>query len=130
MENVDNERLKAMSTGELVRHALDEAKLLARAEVLHAKEEMKEELARAKLSGVLGGAAFALLLSALSVFFVMIGIVLPMKEWLGLLVVFAALLVIAASCALFAWRALPRRPMDRTRDRLKEDVALTREQFA
>jgi len=130
VENVDSERLKEMSTGELVRHALDEAKLLARAEVLHARQELKEELARAKLTGALGAAALVLALSAVSVLFMAIGISLPFKEAVGLLIVFGALLVIAAGCAFAAWRALPKKPLPRTQGRIKKDLALTREQFA
>src|SRR5207244_3914132 len=121
VENVDTERLRSMTTGELVRHALDEAKLLARAEVLHAKEELRDELARAKLTGALGGAAVALLLSAVSVLFVLVGIALPFKEPVGLLIVFGALLVVAAGCAFMGWRALPKKPLRHTQQRLKDD---------
>src|SRR5207248_8205524 len=102
VENVDSERLEAMTTGELVRHALDEAKLLARAEVLHAKEELKNELAKAKLAGALGGAAVVLALSAVSVLFVLIGIALPFNETIGLLFVFGAVIVYVAWCAFAA----------------------------
>jgi uncharacterized membrane protein YqjE len=130
VETPDSERLRQMTSAELVRHALDETKLLARAEILHAKTELKEEAARAKVSGILIGAALALVLSALSALFVLVGIALPLSEPAGLLIVFAALLLVACTCGLFAWKALPKKPMHKTQERLKKDLVLTREQFA
>ena len=59
-----------MSTSELVRIALGEAQLLAKAEVLHAKEELRAELKAAKVSGILIGAGGAAALCAVSVLLV------------------------------------------------------------
>lgn len=127
---LDESQLREMSTGDLVRHALDEAKLLARAEVLHAKQELRGELKAAKTSGILLGAALVAGLCGLSVLFVALALLIPIREWLAVLAVAVVLLGAAGACAFVALGKLPKKPMEKTQERLKRDLAITREQLA
>ncbi len=127
---LDESQLREMTTGDLVRHALDEAKLLARAEVLHAKQELREELKAAKTSGILLGAGFVAALCGLSVLFVALALLIPIREWLAVLLVAVVLLGAAGASAYVAIGKPSKKPMNRTQQRLKKDLAITREQMA
>lgn len=133
MENrermLDEAQLRDMSTGELVRHAIEEARLLARAEVLHARQELREELAAAKVGGILLGAALVVGLCGLSVLFAVIAVALPISEWLAFLLVGVGLLLIAGICAAIGVKNLPKKPLPKTQERLKLDLSLTKEEL-
>lgn len=126
----DSEQLRRMSTADLVRHAMDEARLLVKAEVLHAKTELRTEIAQAKMTGIFIGAALVLALCGMSALFVAIGIALPGAAGWGVAIVAAVQLLAAATLGLVGFRKLPRTPMNRTLGRIKNDLAVTREQFA
>jgi hypothetical protein len=120
---------RSRSTPDLLRHVLDEAKLLARAEVAVGREEIKAEVNRAKGAGVALGIAGALAVCALSLFLVAIALALPMADWGGALLVAVVVLVFAAIAAAIGARLVPKRPMQRTKERLTEDVTLARERL-
>jgi len=122
--------LRNLSTADLIRHALEEAKLYAKAEVLHAKRELQEEVRAAKRAGIFFGIAGVLALTALSVLFVALALALPMAQALSALVVGLALLAVGGVCALLGRRALPRKPLPQTAERLKFDWTLAKERFA
>ena len=82
-ERLERRQLESLSTAELVRHAIEEAKLLARAEVLHAKKELQEEIKAARTAGILLGAGAVLALVGLCALFIAAGLALPVAEWLG-----------------------------------------------
>lgn len=128
-ERLDEAQLRNMSTVELVRHAMTEMKLLVRAEMLHARTEMKQELREARNAGILLG--FALLLAPAGVAVAAMAIVLAFsaEQWLAALVIGVILLLLAALLAFFAVKRLPKKPLARTRDRLKLDWMLTREEL-
>jgi len=119
-----------LSTGELIRRAVEESRLLVKAEILHAKEEVREEISAALTSGVLLGVAVALALTGLSVLFVMIALALPLPEVAGCAIVGCLLLVISGACALLGYQRAPKRPLERTRSSLKADLTLAREHLA
>src|SRR5262245_31855892 len=127
LSNTDEQALASLSTAQLIKHAMEEAKLFAQAEVLHAKHELREEVAAAKRAGILLGAAGVLALCCLSALFVALGLALPMAENLGVVLVGVVLLLVAGVCFLLGRRALPKKPLPRTVDRLKLDAVLTRE---
>lgn len=129
-QRLDADRVRRMSTAQLVRTAIEEARLLARAEVLHAKVELKQEVARAKLSGILFGMALPLALCGLALLFVALALVLPLSAPLAALLIGAVLLLVAGALAYVGVKKLPKKPLQRTQLRLKEDVSLTREQLA
>lgn len=129
-ERLDEQQLRSMPTSELVRLALEEAQLLARAEVLHAKQELKAELKAAKVSGILIGAGSAAALCAVAVLLVALALLFPISEPLAVAIVGAAVLVVGGSLALAGVRKLPRKPLPKTQERLKRDVAIAREQLS
>lgn len=118
-----------LSTADLIRHAVNEAKLLARAEVTHAKMELKQELHAARNAGIALGAALVLALTGVALLFVALALALPIGEGLAALLVGVVLLGIAAIAGLAGAKKLPKQPMYRTRDRLLSDVTLTKERF-
>jgi hypothetical protein len=119
-----------MATPELVKHLLDETRALVRAEALHAREEVKLELTRAARAGLLLGGAAALSLGSLSSLLVALGLGLPFKGVVGLLVVAGGVLLIAGVLGFFGYRALPLQPLTRTQESIKRDLAITRGTFA
>lgn len=131
-ERLDEQQLRSMPISELVRRALEEAQILARAEVLHAKEELRQELKAAKVSGILLGAGGALALCMVSVFLVALALLFatgPSSEPLAVALVGVAVLVVAGALGLVGYRKLPRKPFPRTQERLKRDMAIARERL-
>lgn len=126
-ERLERSQLESLSTAELIRHALAETKLLVKAEVLHAKKELREELKAAKTAGILIGAGAVLALAALPVLFVALGLALPLGEALGVLLVGVALLAVAGLLLFLGVKRLPKKPLPHTQERLKLDYQLTRE---
>ena len=126
-ERLERSQLETLSTAELVRHALSEAKLLVRAELLHAKKELREEVKAARTSGILLGAGFTLALCAVAALFVAIGLALPLSAWLGVLLVGVAMLLLAGGLAFAGLKRLPKKPLPHTQERLKADFGLARE---
>ncbi|NOK05752.1 MULTISPECIES: phage holin family protein [unclassified Myxococcus] len=126
-ERLERSQLEALSTAELIRHALAETRLLVRAEVMHAKKELREELKAARTAGILLGAGAVLALTALAVLFVALGLALPMAQALGVLVVGVVLLAIAGVLLFMGRKRVPKKPLPHTQERLKMDYQLTRE---
>ncbi len=124
-----HEDLSHLSTPHLIRQAMEEAKLLVKAEVLHAKTELKEELRAAKLAGILLGAGAVLALCALSVLFVALALALPLVPALAAVIVGVVLLAIAGGLAFFGVKQVPRKPLPKTKERVLNDVTLAREQL-
>ncbi len=126
-ERLERRQLETLSTAELIRHAIEEARLLARAEVLHAKKELQGELKAARTAGILLGAGGVLGLVALTALFVAVGLVLPVAQWLGVLLVGVVLLLLAGGLAFTGVKRLPKKPLPHTQERLKTDITRTRE---
>lgn len=126
-EQLERRQLESLSTAELVRHAIEEARLLARAEVLHAKKELKEEVKAARSAGIFLGAGAVLGLVGLSALLVAVGLVLPVAQWLGVLLVGIVLVAVAGGLVFAGTRRLPTQPLSHTQARLKTDVLRTRE---
>ncbi|HEX5749406.1 MAG TPA: phage holin family protein [Archangium sp.] len=126
-ERLERRQLESLSTAELIRHAIEEARLLARAEVLHAKKELRQEMKAARTSGILLGAGGVLGLMALAALLVALGLALPLSETLGVLLVGVFLLVVSGGLAFAGVKRLPKKPLPHTQERLKTDLARTRE---
>jgi len=122
-------QLQAMSTTALMKQAISELQLLVKAEVLRARLEFEDELRGAKSAGILLGCCLALLLCGLSLALVGVAVALPLAGWLAAFIVAAVLFLVAAVCGALAYRHLPRRPLQKTQQRLKDDFAITKEQF-
>ncbi|MBM7113068.1 phage holin family protein [Archangium primigenium] len=126
-ERLERSQLESLSTAELVRHAIEETRLLARAEILHAKKELKEEVAAAKTAGIFLGASGVLGLVGLSALLVAAGLALPVAQWLGVLLVGIFLVLVAGGLALMGSKRLPTKPLAHTQERLKTDLVRTKE---
>lgn len=118
--------LSALSTAELIRHAVNEAKLLARAEVLHAKQELKEELRAVKKSAIFAGIAASAAFMAAILLLVGLALALPLALPLGPLALGGFMLLVAAVAAFVAYRGIPRKALPRTQERLKQDYLMAR----
>lgn len=128
-QQLDSQRLKSLSTPDLIRHVLDEARLLVRAEVLVVRAEFEQELAKTKVAAALAGGGAVLALSGIALLFVALASALPLAPWLGALLVGAGLLLVAGGLGYLAYRRAPTRPMARSQVRLKQDLSLTKETF-
>jgi uncharacterized membrane protein YqjE len=130
MVAAEQDRIRSMPTAALLRQAISEVKLLAKAEVLHAKQELREELQAARVAFVLLGVCLGIGLCGLSVLFVAIGLALPLSEVAATLTMAGLLIVTAAACGAIGYRRLPKKPLQSTQRRLKEDLSTVRERFA
>ncbi len=117
-KQTDRETLETIRTTELLK------------ELLHARLELKEELLRAKSAGILLGSCVGLLICGISVAFVGLALALPIAEPASAFIVAGFLLGVAAVCGIAGYRGLPKRPMQKTQQRIKEDLALARERLA
>lgn len=126
-ERLERRQLETLSTAELIRHALDESRLLVRAELLHAKKELREELKAARTAGILIGVGAVLSLMALACLFVAAGLALPLGEPWDVLVMGVALLAVSGLLLFLGVKRLPKKPLPHTQERLKMDYQLTRE---
>jgi hypothetical protein len=116
-------------TAALVREALDETRDLVRLEVELAREELKAELSRAKTSGVALGAAGALSIAGFAMFMVAIATAFS-RTWLAALLIGAILTLLAGAAGLGGWKALPRKPLGETKERLESDLKQLKERIA
>ncbi|HYO56134.1 phage holin family protein [Archangium sp.] len=126
-ERLERRQLESLSTAELIRHAVEEARLLARAEVLHAKKELRQELKAVRTSGILLGAGGVLGLLGLAALLVTVGLALPLAQWLGVLLVGVLLLLLSGGLAFAGYKRVPKKPLPHTQERLKTDITRTRE---
>lgn len=128
-QRLDEAQLRNMSTPDLVRHAMTEMKLLVRAEVVHARAELRQELREARNAGILFGAALFLAPAGLGVALMAIVLALPVVQWASAVVLGLVVLLLAGLLVFLAVKRLPKQPLARTRDRLKLDWMLTREEL-
>ncbi len=128
-QKLDSEQLRAMSTADLFRHALEETRLLARAEVLHARQEIREELRSVKAAGIALGVTAVLALCGIALLLVAAALAMPLREPFSALIIGGACLLVAAGCALFAMRKVPRKPLEITQGRVRQDVSMAREEL-
>lgn len=128
-QKLDSDQLRTMSTADLFRHALEETRLLARAEVLHARQEIREELRAVKAAGIALGVTAVLAVCGVALLLVAAALAIPLSEPLSALIVAGACLVVAAVAGFFAMRKLPRKPLEITQGRVRRDVSLAREEL-
>ncbi|MEJ7733324.1 MAG: YhjD/YihY/BrkB family envelope integrity protein [Polyangiaceae bacterium] len=111
---------------ELVEDALLQTKELARLEVELAKREAVADLKGVKSGAI--GLSIGLVVAIFGVTLLLVALALLIAPpALGAAIVGGVLLVVAGVVALVGWRALPRKPMERTRKRLAEDARTVKE---
>lgn len=114
---------------ELVREAIDETRHLVALEVALAREEIKAEIAHAKVGAMTLAGASAVGLSGCTLCLVALAAAFS-TLWLAALVLGAILLLCAGAAAFLGWRAIPKRPMSGTRERLESNVKQLKERIA
>ncbi|MFE8603847.1 phage holin family protein [Archangium violaceum] len=113
---------KELSTNELVRRAMSEARLLAKAELLHAKVELAQEVRAARVVGLFAGSGAALALVGLAMLFVAGAAALALPLWAAALLAAGVAFVLAAVLGAIAWTKLPKKPMRHTLERMSMDL--------
>ena len=113
-QRLDEAQLRNLSTVDLVRHGVTEMKLLIRAEVLHARTELKQELKEARNAGILLGVALFLAPTGLAVALMAIVLALPAHLWIWALVLGVVVLALAVVLLFLAVKKLPRQPLARS----------------
>jgi uncharacterized protein YhhL (DUF1145 family) len=126
-EEQDRAQLRGLRTRDLIGHAVTEAKLVARAEVLHARAELKDEAQNAKLMAVFLVPALTLALCALAVLFVLVAMALPLPRVAALAIVFGFLVIVSGVLAALAYARLPKKPMGHTLERLSKYLEVREE---
>ena len=121
--------LEEASTADLVREALDEAKELVRIEIEIAKSEVEKEIAQAKKAAI--GFGVALAASVLVLCLLAVALVLALGGTaLAALAVAGGILVVGGAAGFAGYTLLPKRPLERTRHRLRSDVTQLKEHIA
>jgi hypothetical protein len=115
-------------TTELLRQALGEVGEVVRLEVAVARQQVTTELAAGKAAAIALGAASVATLMALAMLLVAIALALPIP-WIGAAVIGGVLLALAAGLAVVGWRRLPKRPLEKTKNRLETDIAEAKERL-
>jgi uncharacterized membrane protein YqjE len=117
-----------LSTPELIARIAEDAQTLVKAEIQLAKTELRADVERAVRAVKRVGAAAGFLVAALVMLMVTLVLALAviMPAWAAALVVAVVLLAGAAVAAGLAARARPGRPLERTRQNLREDLWWTR----
>ena len=127
METFESRPDKSLSA--LVKEALEETRDLVKLEVALAKQEIKGEVSEAKHAGIGIGAALAFGLSGLTMLFVSIALAIS-ATFLPALLLGVCLLAVAGVCGLLGYKAVPKKPLDETRQRLETDVNMMKEHLA
>lgn len=130
VQGAEQDRLRSMTTASLLQRAVSEIKLLAKAEVLHARQELKDEFNNVRVASILLGVCLGISLCGLSVLFVALALALPISAPIAALIVGGALVLLAVLCGLMGFKRLPKKPMQETQRRLKDNLSMTRKQFA
>jgi uncharacterized membrane protein YqjE len=127
--NIAEPVFESGSTVEIAKQALAEAKELIELEIQLAKVEARDELKKMKAAAIAGALAFTLLLLGLSAWVTALILALGLAP-LYALAVGGGLVLLAGAAAAYAYSAIPKAPLDHTRERLKEDIQRLREHTA
>ena len=131
MADAPKDELAQLSTFELVRRAVEEARELARAEVELAKQDLRAEVHDA----VRGARDIAIAYTCAVLFLASLVTALAVgashRAGTAIAIIAAALFVVAASIlAVIGYGALPKKPLGPTRRRISDDVNQMKEHVA
>jgi hypothetical protein len=113
-------------TADLIREVINETRQLVQLEVALAREEVRMEMARARLAGVVLGTAAGAGLSGITVCLVAIVLTFSIPS-VAALIMGAGLVSLAVVGGWVGWKRLPKRPMNETRSRLEADFKQLKE---
>lgn len=127
-----NERVTRLSTVQLLKEIASQGGLLVKKQIALAKTELKSDArTEVKVAGGLGLAAVgAIITVTLLLVTVAFALALVLPAWAAGLIVSGVMAAFVAIVAGVSWRRRIRKPLQRSRDELKEDVRFTKERFA
>lgn len=121
--------LEEASTADLVRDVLEETKELVRLEIEMTRAELKKELVRTKKAAI--GLGFALGASLVAVCLLTVALVFALGATaLIALAVAGVFFLIGIGAGIAGYAFLPKRPLELTRERLKDGVRQLKEHVA
>jgi hypothetical protein len=127
-----DERVARLSTFALLREILVQTRLLAKKQVQLARTELKADArTEAKVAGGLGAAAVgALITVTLLLMTAAFALALVMPAWGAGLIVSGVVALAAAVVAGLSWKRRIKKPLQHSRDELRQNVRFARERFA
>ena len=127
-----DERVTRLSTVQLLKEIASQGGLLVKKQITLAKAELKSDArTEAKVAGGLGLAAVgAIITLTLLLVTVAFALALVLPAWAAGLIVTGVVAVFVAILAGVSWSRRIRKPLQRSRDELKQDVRFTKERFA
>ena len=117
-----------LSSADLVREAVDDAKQLIRLELELAKDEVKHEIGALRNAAIAIGIGAAVLLVGVSVLVVALALAI-FPGPIPALILGGALVVVASLVALLGIKLLPKRPLAETRRRIETDFETMKERI-
>lgn len=129
MESNEQQQLHDIPTRDLLGHAMTEAKLVARAEVLHARAEMRSEVKKLRTAAVLLVPALVLGITGFVLGMSLVAHAMPLPRVVSLAIVGGFCLLAAAGLAAMGFVRLPKKPMKETVRRLEQYVEITRDEL-
>ena len=127
-----HERVTRLSTLQLIKEIASQGGLLVKKQIALAKTELKSDArTEAKVAGGLGLAAVgAIITLTLLLVTGAFALALVLPAWAAGLIVTGVVAVFVAILAGVSWSRRIRKPLQRSRDELKQDVRFTKERFA
>jgi uncharacterized membrane protein YqjE len=129
MMNVPVDPRPEAKTTDLVKEALDEAKQLVKIEVQLAKEEVREEVGQAKNAAIMFGASTFMGIVGVALLLVALALAI-FPGPIPALVIGGVMLVVAGVLGLVAYKKVPKKPLDHTKQRLETDAKILKERIA
>jgi uncharacterized membrane protein YqjE len=123
------EHRKEPGVTDLVREAAEEIRELVRVETALAREELKREVKHAKTAAIGFGVAAAFAIAALSLLLVALALAIDLGA-LSVFVVGLVSLCVAAGVGFAAYRMLPKKPLEPTKERVQRDLRMLKEHVA
>lgn len=118
-----------VSTVQLVKDAVDEAKALFKTEIALARDEAKKQLAAVKVAAI--SMSIAAVTAILGLALLLVALVLSIfPQPVTALITGGVLLAAAVASGLIGYTMLPKKPMEQTQERLETDAQVLKERIA
>jgi protein-S-isoprenylcysteine O-methyltransferase Ste14 len=111
---------------DLVRQALADTRELVKLEVALARDEVRKNLLSVRNTAIAAGIAAICSLLAASLLLVALALAIELSA-IPALIIGGVLLIVSIAAGIFAWSALPKKPVEETQKRIQTDVKLVKE---
>ena len=127
-----DERVTRLSTVQLLKAIASQGGLLVKKQIALAKTELKSDArTEVKVAGGLGLAAVGVIITVtLLLVTAVLALALVLPAWAAGLIVSGVVAVVVAIVAGVSWSRRIRKPLQRSRHKLKQDIRFTKERFA